>query len=139
MISTKEITWLAGLLEGEGCFSFSGSIRIELWMADLDVVQHAAGLLGTKVNPRINKRYSNRKPMYGARLYGFHTAGWMMTLYTLMGTRRQAKIREQLNIWQSQRVQPQDAKCHPERKHYAKGLCNNCYARNRNKQRKEGR
>ena len=36
----REIEWLAGLLEGEGCFSFDRRPVIQVQMTDEDVVRH---------------------------------------------------------------------------------------------------
>ncbi len=50
MMSLKDLAWLGGLLEGEGCFMIpKGSPRIALAMSDKDVVQRAARLMGLNV------------------------------------------------------------------------------------------
>lgn len=53
MIKAKDIYWLAGLLEGEGCFTVrryegrqtGGLPVINLWMTDLDVIKRASTIL----------------------------------------------------------------------------------------------
>lgn len=100
-----DVYWLAGLLEGEGCFGLSGargSIRIGLNMTDYDTVKRAADLLGTKV--REVKRLPNRKQVYRTELFSNAAAGWMMTLFPLMGERRQNTMETSLNYWKSQRL-----------------------------------
>lgn len=109
MVTVRDIAWLAGLLEGEGCFCIapSGSIGIQLSMTDGDVVKRAARLINTKRHgPRV--RTGNRKDIYFAAIYGIPAASWMMTLWSLMGARRRQKINECLTKWRSQPVQNKD-------------------------------
>lgn len=103
-ITTKDIVWLAGLLEGEGCFS-PGShnpahCRIQLNMTDEDVVVRASKIMGLVIH-RYQPRPPGRKPTFVIYANGDRAVGWMMTLYGLMGQRRQAKIKECLLAWQS--------------------------------------
>lgn len=108
-MDTRELTWLAGLLEGEGCFGRSGgTARVTLAMTDEDVVTRAARILRAPVVGPVQpsqkrKDGGTRKPVYSASVYGSRAAGWMMTLYTLMGSRRQAKILESLVAWKATR------------------------------------
>jgi hypothetical protein len=111
MVTVKQIGWLAGLLEGEGCFYVNGSssIGIRLSMTDKDVVECAARLMQSKPgNPSV--RGGNRKPIYYTAVNGLSAASWMMTVWPLMGERRQAKIAECLQLWRSQPVQNKDKK-----------------------------
>lgn len=105
-MKVRDILWLAGLLEGEGCFNLNGSkegsARIHLCMTDRDVVERAAVLLGTDV--KMYKHALNRKQPFQCSIYGAKAAAWMMTLYTLMGSRRKARIREVLAVWKSMRA-----------------------------------
>ena len=112
-ITVKEIMWLAGFLEGEGSFMWSPNAKgpsgrsknmatIVACSTDLDVVQHAGRLLGEgicKQAKRIPDTWVSTKPLYRCRIRGARAIGWMMTLYPLMGTRRQAKIRDILTKW----------------------------------------
>lgn len=86
-----EIIWLAGLLEGEGCFNYRADrkqARISVEMTDQDVLERVAGLFGTKVSvrpPRIlGPCTSCRKreidcplPMWNAR--GLITVGYAIS------------------------------------------------------------
>jgi len=109
MISAKGVAWLAGLLEGEGCFTWQGhthnrshgAIRITLAMCDRDVIERAAALLGCGYREyRHNCRDGHvRKTQYRIQVGGRRAASWMMTIYALMGTRRQEKISEILSQW----------------------------------------
>jgi hypothetical protein len=109
MISTAEFHWLAGLLEGEGYFAVTQkTLKIELRMTDEDVVCRAQLLLHCR-NARLRVRQNaadgyQRKPIYKIEVTGRAAAAWMMTLYSLMGIRRKAKIRECLGKWRRIRL-----------------------------------
>ena len=72
MISMLELGWIAGLLEGEGCFQHRRN-------GDL-LIQVVNGFRWTSTHQA-------------------NTAGLMMTLLPLMGARRGDKIRECLGRW----------------------------------------
>jgi hypothetical protein len=105
-ITPRQIEWLAGLLEGEGCFSKVGyrvreglgTVAIFVNMTDRDVIEKAAALLGSKVVTF--PRPPGYKPQWRTLLYGDRAAGWMMTLLPLMGKRRRARITALLAHWQ---------------------------------------
>lgn len=108
MISTSDLYWLSGLLEGEGCFRYvanSGYVypKVILKMTDLDVVEKAAGFLGSKIHKDYLKPTENHKQAYVTTLTGAKAAGWMMTLYSLMGDRRRSKIYQILSKWKEDR------------------------------------
>ena len=136
MRDMKEIAWLAGLLEGEGCFrEHKHSPGITLNSTDRDVVEHAADILGI---PRPTKSWiqrPNRKPMWCVALHGAHAIAWMMTLYTFMGERRRARIRDLITGWTAHKHKSlrttkgmrRMAKCHPEKRAHALLLCRKCY------------
>lgn len=115
MPSETEIAWLAGLLEGEGCFLYSkeasgrGRIRVVVRMTDRDVVERAAALMGgpgtvTAFDPRSpgGKRVSEyANPETWQTLYIFragsaHAERVMRMVRPYMGERRGAKIDELL-------------------------------------------
>ncbi|SRR5260221_10560408 len=106
MTNMNDIRWLAGYLEGEGCFAAQKdyryediwSIRITVGSIDMDVIIEAACILTLK-NPKLYKSYANRKKFYQTRIYGNKAIGWMMTLYPLMGERRKKQIKEVIAIW----------------------------------------
>lgn len=94
--SDLDVAWLAGLLEGEGCFWFGdrGRVVIRLAMTDLDVVERAAAIMGGVIEkPRLPKE-ANRKIVYACRVSGDDAIAWMTRLRPMMGKRRQAKIDE---------------------------------------------
>jgi len=107
-IDRLDMAWLAGLLEGEGSFVLNRrsngkcDVRIQIAMSDEDVISRVALLL-TKGKYRIWDR-KGYKMQFLLRVTGTRAAGWMMTLYGLMGLRRRERIRELLAYWKVQPV-----------------------------------
>ncbi len=108
-MTTLDIAWLAGLIEGEGSFSYQEHRtrrhpRIMFDTVDRDVAEHFARLLGGTVYTRrgcgINSK-THKQQVYAVRIGGVTAVGVMMTIYPLMGVRRRAKIRECLAIWRT--------------------------------------
>lgn len=140
-IGIKNIAWLAGLLEGEGTFrmwrnagsAYKGSISLALQMSDRDIVARAAELLGVKIWGPHGPYGQSKLQTWQCAAMGSKAAGWMMTLYPLMGSRRKLKFNELLNIWKSQRVviDGRMANCHPDRKHSHHGMCKPCARKHR--------
>lgn len=113
-MKTKTIAWLAGLLEGEGCFLWQkprwhgaerqGRPRVILAMTDRDVIDFVAALWRTGVSLRWPKGQPvNKQQMYVAEIQSRKAAAWMMTVYSLMHSRRRAKIALILKQWKLQK------------------------------------
>jgi hypothetical protein len=101
MTNTREIAWLAGILEGEGNFRANTrtvSPVIRLKMTDKDVVDRVAALWGNKVGQR---ELPSGKIAYTTNVYGPQAVGWMMTVFTFMGDRRKAKIKKLIANWKA--------------------------------------
>ena len=95
-MTEAEIAWLAGLLEGEGCFRLSNGRYPSIWlgMTDEDVVRKAATFLQSKVY--ITLRKVPRKTVFTAFISGARARDLMKELLPYMGERRSAKITEVL-------------------------------------------
>jgi hypothetical protein len=100
-VNQRDLDWLAGLLEGEGCFGTTrnhvkGHIyaypQIQLRMCDSDVVLRAAGLLEIS---SVQSYYGRprRSRFWRFSLTGGRAIAIMKQLEPLMGKRRGAKIR----------------------------------------------
>jgi hypothetical protein len=93
-ISVENLFWLAGLLEGEGSFIFTGgSPRITMATVDLDVAQKVHSLLSCTSNIT-EDRTVTLKNIYKINLQGAIAIDWMKFLSPLMSIRRREKIRE---------------------------------------------
>lgn len=108
MRTATDLYWLAGLLEGEGSFlsvpTRQGAHRyktprIQLCMTDRDVVERAARILNAPVHGPYADHRPNCKPRHQLCVGNRRAASWMMTLYCLLGERRQAAIRSALTDW----------------------------------------
>lgn len=100
------MTWLAGLLDGEGTFFLINSRvkgklykypHIALRMADEDVVQAAAEMFGTKcMDIGYGRRVdgTKEKRMYVCCVTGSRASYWMRALLPFLGKRRSEKIAE---------------------------------------------
>lgn len=114
MITPRDVHWLAGLLEGEATFGMwqrhhrsargrghSRSAFLSLKMTDRDVVERAASLMQCCSVYTDKKQQPHHKTAYSTRSHGIKAIGWMMTLYGLVGNRRQARIREIVTAWKA--------------------------------------
>lgn len=107
MIETKDIYWLAGLMEGEGSFGLRSGLAskgsqpvLQLGMTDRDIVERARTVLrhGAAIYT-VKPNGMHKKTAYKFVMVGPQAVGWMMILYALMGERRQACIRDTLAAW----------------------------------------
>ena len=106
MLSNRDLGWIAGLLEGEGSFTARnhyGHPRITLGSTDLDVLVRLDSLIpgGTICERKArNSLAANPKRLWTWQLQKHKlAAGWMQTLYPLMGERRQEQIRVVIARW----------------------------------------
>ena len=109
MISKDDLMWLAGYLEGEGCFTISinytknegKSYRILVTSEDIDIIEKASILLIGYLRVTSSKPKHYHKTFYGTNVNGAKAIGWMMTLYSLMGRRRKKRIKEVIEDWRN--------------------------------------
>jgi len=135
----KDISWLAGVLEGEGSFlKANRQPVISLAMADRDVIEHAARLWNRAANTWHRKgstcKGSNYKPIHFCRVTGVAAISWMMTLYSSMGIRRKQRIKSLIEEWRASSNMPKSSRgyrfpaiCHSDRVRHGRGLCRACY------------
>lgn len=106
-MNLKDLYWVAGILEGEGTFYLhTGSTRVKLSikvkMTDDDVIERLLDITGIGY---INGPYNNggHKPVYVWSVTNQRdAAALMMTVYSIMGGRRQRKIQELIEIWKKE-------------------------------------
>lgn len=133
--------WLAGLLEGEGSFCVpkkhkdTSYIRVCLEMTDEDIVRRAAFLMEeAKVHgPRPRPTGLGSKPYFSTYVTGYKAVRIMKAVLPFMGKRRSQRIKELIFLWENKphpilRREPNlPPVCHPDRKHYSRGLCRRCH------------
>lgn len=102
-ITSHNIYWLAGWLEGEGAFIWNKARStpiIEARSIDVGTVRRVAKLMGGLVRaPKYNGPKS--QPISQVSVTGANAVGWMMTIYPLMEPRRRAQIRMVLEKWRA--------------------------------------
>jgi hypothetical protein len=95
-LSTAELHWLAGLLEGEGTFMTGPPSNprmpvLAINMTDKDVMARVGRIFDRKVQ-RVRPRNTRWKTSYQLRVQGAAAVRWMILLRPLLGARRQAQI-----------------------------------------------
>lgn len=97
--------WVAGLIEGEGCFTFNKQFKaktgltyhypkFQLKMVDFDVVRKLADLLDIESIYINNPSGSQKQKQYAVMAHGDLAIEIMLTIRDLMGDRRRQKIDE---------------------------------------------
>lgn len=102
MITTKELYWVAGFLEGEGCFWAqrpSASAMITASQVQRSPLDHLRAVIGGTLRGPKKSSNKNAQMFFIWSIYGVRAAGLMMTLYLLMSPNRRGKIIEVLAEW----------------------------------------
>lgn len=100
MRTTADLAWLAGFLEGDGCFCLQkhryASVKVSQtsrW--PLEVCQR---LLGGTIHPRRHNQ-PNHRPVFYWSIGGPSAAGAMMTLFSFLSPRRREQVKSVLRRW----------------------------------------
>ena len=94
-LSDQERGWLAGLLEGEGCFDTTGPAgnpRVRVKMTDLDIIMRAAHMMSTTYYGDPGGISRGNKMAWVAQVTGARAAWIMRELLPLLGERRTDKV-----------------------------------------------
>lgn len=98
--SRESLAWLAGILEGEGCFRITeqGTITIVLDMTDEDVVRRAHRVAGVgHLHGPLRIKGGNQKDSWRLIIsYSDHTYALCAAILPFMGERRSARMTEML-------------------------------------------
>ena len=96
-MTETEAAWLAGLLEGEGCFTLATPtcIRVYVKMTDKDVVERAAALMECR-SVRPVKTKDGWSDAWETAISGKRARPIMERVLPYMGHRRSARIKELL-------------------------------------------
>ena len=132
----RALSWLAGLLEGEGTFSSTCDKKgncypvISVNMCDGSVVRSAAKLLEAPSVALREARYERWRPTFVAQVGGAHAAEWMKRLRVFMGHRRTEAIDKALSQYHPIRLVDAPATCVVPgcgEPHRGRGLCHKHY------------
>ena len=101
MMTDNELHWLAGLLEGEGCFTTKSGdhsrCRVIVKMCDEDVIDKAWELMPDAKKYTIEHKNPKHSTIYSLELMKQEkVVEVMLAVYPLMGKRRKARIDELL-------------------------------------------
>ncbi|MGH9979293.1 MAG: hypothetical protein ACRD8Z_26190 [Nitrososphaeraceae archaeon] len=100
MITTKDMGFVAGLLEGEGCFFFRNSPTIQIQMTDEDTIVKLRSIISTGSSVVVKKaKNPNHKTAFSLTIMGDLAIQWMMIIYPFLCRRRKEKIREIIKTW----------------------------------------
>ena len=77
------------------------SILIAVSMTDRDIIERAATLMGGHTYDLPIR--AHHKPPWRAQVKGPRAAGWMMTMYPLLGTRRREQVQRARSGWRAMR------------------------------------
>lgn len=104
-MNTVEAAWLAGILEGEGCFDYNGNVpkkwpKVRVEMKDEDVILRVQVLTGgsVRMRPARKPQHSNTFVLQIAKHSDVEKL--LQTIRPFMGERRGRKIDEQLSAIQ---------------------------------------
>lgn len=90
----EDAAWLAGLLDGEGCFDNPrGNPRIRVKMTDLDIILRAADVMGATTYPEPPAQ-PHHKPLAVAQLTGDSAVAVMRAILPWLSSRRTARVTE---------------------------------------------
>ena len=120
-MTKEEIIWLAGLLEGEGCFYAQPQKgrdypAIKLQMVDEDIVCRVAALLGTTAT-KAPPQTEERQETFYTRIYGWPAVDVMESIYPYMGVRRQKRIDDLINAYKDRGAIRRDGRTHCKNGH----------------------
>lgn len=101
-MTPTDLAWLAGYLEGEGCFHIRSvrhrSPSIHACTVDKDVAEKVANLFGGVNISTLRRPTVKGKTVYNVRLGGDKSIAMMQALRPHMGVRRSARIDEVLRL-----------------------------------------
>ena len=93
-INEIKLAWLAGILEGEGCFKMDPRPRIAVAMTDEDIIERVATLFSSSYT-KWNVKTKGGKSVWQTTIGRRKDLPELLTrLYPYMGKRRQEKIDE---------------------------------------------
>jgi hypothetical protein len=127
-MTTGEIQWIAGFLEGEACWSRGMTItvgQVQRWP-----LEKLHDLCGGRITPK--KNYNpNASPAFTWYLCGPSAAALSMTLYSLMSPKRRLAIRSALDEWRAKPFRSQHRQHCPRGHPYDLVVTNNGAPRRR--------
>ena len=102
MISTRDLEWAAGFLEGEGSFLASKSgLSVRAPQVNPEPLLRLKRLYGGSVYHYDYRRNARQSTVYIWTVTASTAAGLMMTLFSLMSDKRKEQIKRALAAWKA--------------------------------------
>lgn len=101
MITTKDIAWAAGFLEGEGCFGncTGKSSRISANQVNKGPLEKLGKIFNLGTIRHVPSQKNGWKDQWSWYVYGGDAIQIMMTIYDLMSKERQYSIKQAIESW----------------------------------------
>lgn len=107
-VTTLDIAWAAGFIEGEGSFYHNGnSLTIRAAQVQKEPLERLRQMFGGKIG---RYRNGNHQPIHQWYVHGRRAAGIIMTLFVLLSPRRKGQAEQALNDWKARPVAGHDRK-----------------------------
>ena len=116
-LTSMDIAWTAGFLEGEGSFSMAiwkqktYQTVIAATQVQKEPLERLVAMFGGALNyfprPKTGREGYIRQPIWRWSLSGVRARGLMFTLYQMMSPRRREQISHAIAIWKTRRVAAQ--------------------------------
>jgi hypothetical protein len=107
-LTTTDLHWAAGFLEGEGSFGNGGAgIGMNASQVQKEPLEKLQRLFGGNLHlDNTSIKHPNHQNCWHWTLVGRAGAAIMMTLYVLMSTRRKQQIEKYLTVWKATKSRP---------------------------------
>lgn len=102
-ISTLDLAWAAGFLEGEGSFLNYSSPNVTAAQVQREPLERLERLFGGSMGRRITRGFNNN-PIWVWKANARRSIEIMMTLYVLMSPKRQGEIAAAVKKWRAGRL-----------------------------------
>ena len=100
-MTTLELGWLVGILEGEGCFFYERSQAIAMMSTDIDVMETYIGIvtkiIGVEPSMQCQQMPDNKKDRFYSKIHGENARKILHVIVPHMHFRRRARIWQLLN------------------------------------------
>lgn len=108
-MNNEEIAWVAGILEGEGCFDFNDIYlrnypRVRLEMKDEDIIRRVHALIGGKIYFRKRKQKQHSDTYRLTINQRFYLEPLLLQILPWLGTRRKVVVQEQIDWYNAHPV-----------------------------------
>lgn len=102
MVTTAQIAWAAGFIEGEGSFGCWGkTVYIAASQVQLEPLLRLQSYFGGKIRRYEQTTNPKHSPFYRWTINHAEARGVMFTLYTLMSPKRKFQMNKALDVWRA--------------------------------------